>query len=536
MHRCLSIVEVQRAIFREVQTGPFGNATLARLARTCRIFQNAALDILWETLPSIRYLIQCLPPDLWKISIIDGYRHEIRFQRPMSSTDWEIFFRFSSRIRTISSLFQYTTPWFGQSLFNLKLYANSNVVIALSRPPSHGPLIPNLKTLCWTESNLEYVPLLQSLLARSLVDLSLPSSALRSPEMPMDLIGTRCPLLKIFCIQDDGSPSPIPINSQAIFSEIYMHLSSLESFEYHALDEVVIIGLSRIPTLVRLSGRLQNNLQLGRLGSYSTPLEFRSLESLALELGGNDLSTVASLLEIVHFSPREVSFILPLDSSSTPDELRLLFVALVNASDPERLSHISLTIPPGTTSGGIGQPISLFTIQPLLELPNVKSFTFDVECDISMDDAAIDALTERWPNLTKLSFNPSFGWGIQSGVTHRGLITLLTRCASLTEFALAVDFCEIDIPPSSIPLSRFGNEITSHCRRADFVTSVIEYPASIAAFLSDICPKLTEVTSFRDEDSDDSSVDDGYGNEWERVNEVLPGFLAVRKQYTGMSR
>jgi hypothetical protein len=64
MHRCLSIVEVQRTIFREI----YMDASLARLARTCRAFNDSALDVLWETLESFTILVQCLPRDLWRVA------------------------------------------------------------------------------------------------------------------------------------------------------------------------------------------------------------------------------------------------------------------------------------------------------------------------------------------------------------------------------------------------------------------------------------------------------------------------------------
>lgn len=70
MHRCLNIVEVQRSIFRQVDSLDH-QATLAGLARTCRAFSGAALDVLWATLDSFVYLIRCLPRDLWKIEFID---------------------------------------------------------------------------------------------------------------------------------------------------------------------------------------------------------------------------------------------------------------------------------------------------------------------------------------------------------------------------------------------------------------------------------------------------------------------------------
>ncbi|KAG9316788.1 hypothetical protein JVU11DRAFT_2852 [Chiua virens] len=101
---------------------------------------------------------------------------------------------------------------------------------------------------------------------------------------------------------------------------------------------------------------------------------------------------------------------------------------------------------------------------------------------------------------------------------------LFSRCAALTNFALAVDFRDVDKSPSTASLSRLGDVVTTHCSRADFVTSVINYPATIAAFLSDICPKLKRVTSHMDD-----------SGEWEEVNRLLPLFFAVRSQHLDSS-
>ncbi|KAG9316790.1 hypothetical protein JVU11DRAFT_2854 [Chiua virens] len=96
-HRCLAIVEVQRAIFHEVH-----KATLARLARTCQTFSNTALDILWENLASIMNLVRCLPEDIWEVS---NYGHrKTTFKRAMTRRDWEILSGYSSRIRSLSAL------------------------------------------------------------------------------------------------------------------------------------------------------------------------------------------------------------------------------------------------------------------------------------------------------------------------------------------------------------------------------------------------------------------------------------------------
>ncbi|KAG9309581.1 hypothetical protein JVU11DRAFT_10562 [Chiua virens] len=113
-HRCLNVVEVQQTIFVEVLDKPRGKGTLAKLARTChRTLSNTALNVLWARLPSITYLIRCLPPELWEI---EGHNmacsrvfpsstptdHAKTFRRLMLHSDWKIFFSYSSRVRSLS--------------------------------------------------------------------------------------------------------------------------------------------------------------------------------------------------------------------------------------------------------------------------------------------------------------------------------------------------------------------------------------------------------------------------------------------------
>ncbi|KAF9235551.1 hypothetical protein BU15DRAFT_13357, partial [Melanogaster broomeanus] len=107
-----------------------------------------------------------------------------------------------------------------------------------------------------------------------------------------------------------------------------------------------------------------------------------------------------------------------------------------------------------------------------------------------------------WPKLTQLSINAMTSWGRSTHITHQGLITLLSHCADLMEFALSVDFSGVDVPPSELPDSRPGNGVKNdNCLSATFVTSAISHPAAIAAFLSDICPQLTTVIAAWDQEN-----------------------------------
>ncbi|KAH0826689.1 hypothetical protein J3R83DRAFT_5080 [Lanmaoa asiatica] len=508
MHGCLNIVEVQRAIFREIHPQYKGLATLARLARTCRAFNSTALDVLWATLDSFVYLIQALPRDLWKIEPAD---RRMSFQRPMSLRDWEIFFRYSSRIRI---LFQSVGPEIFTQCSNL----GDDVIFALSTPPSYGPLIPYLRTLHWDKPNRKYASLLRLLLTPSLVSLELSYCALRSPEVSiLTSIGTVCPSLKTLgIISHKPFANILDAKGEKILSEALLCLHSLESLICPALDETAIVHLSHLPLLVELSLELQLDFQLEKVKPYVAPPAFASVQSLTLH--SSALSTLTSLLEPMRFKPSSVSFVVA--STPTPDALRLFFLALVSACGSEQLSRISLTtsserqrgIPPQQTRSNSTAP-----------------------CDIAIDDDAITTLTKHWPKLTVLLLNAKSGWGITSRVTHHGLITLVSRWAALTDLALAVDFSEIDGPHVDIPESRPGNGVTNDkCLVANFVTSAIMYPVTVAAFLSDICPELEAIKSSWNHSILGTDVDldemDIYRERWEEVENLLPAFSAVRRQ------
>ncbi|KAG9312513.1 hypothetical protein JVU11DRAFT_6907 [Chiua virens] len=377
------------------------------------------------------------------------------FQRAMTLSDWEIFFRYSSRVRSLTG--------FEPSRFCSSL--DSNVIFSLSHPPQYGPLVPCLQTLIWGKSKKEYAPLLQLLFTHSLVDATLPCFALCLPEISMQLT-SRCPSLKKINIQivdAYGSFSNTPhADSHPMLHDTLLRLHSLESVRclsstsVDSLTEDFMVHLFRRLSLIEVSLYLPNDLRLANIKPHLSPPAFASIEFLTLSC---KLSTLTSLLEHIHFKPRSVTF--TVIDACTPDAFHSFSIALANACDSKQLSQITLTMETEWLYDRERQDISLTTFQPLLMFPNVDSFTFDVICNISFDDHVIETLTKHWPKLTKFSLNPTFGWGIESQVTHHGLITLLSCCVGLVDVAITVDFTEIDRPHPLIPKSRPGNGFTT---------------------------------------------------------------------------
>jgi hypothetical protein len=66
-HVCLLPAEILCDIFttiREDDSKPSCRATVAALARTCRTFQEPALDVLWRDIKGFKPLLSCLPEDV----------------------------------------------------------------------------------------------------------------------------------------------------------------------------------------------------------------------------------------------------------------------------------------------------------------------------------------------------------------------------------------------------------------------------------------------------------------------------------------
>ncbi|KAF9235553.1 hypothetical protein BU15DRAFT_51277 [Melanogaster broomeanus] len=502
---------------------------LARLARTCRAFNSTALDVLWATLDSFALLVKCLPRDLWRIGPEDKKMVGCQvFQRPMTLRDWQVFFKYSRRVRVVEQSV-------GPERITGCLSLGDDVIFSLSNPPSYGPLIPRLRTLHWDKPTKKYASLLRMLFTSSLVTISLSTSGctLHSPEVTiLTSIGTACPSLRSLCISS-GTPFSnfLDIKGKKVLSEAVMNMYSLESLVCPALDEEAFIYLSRHSALNELSMELGSDFKLHIVEPLLTPPAFGSINILTLN--ARSLSTLTSILESMQFSPSQVSF--TVENSSPFYTLRLFFMTLVNACCSERLSQVSLSIAKGRPHPvPPPQQVTLSTFEPLLALPHINMFELDLPRGISLDDADIATLAKHWPKLTQLSINATTGWGTPTRITHQGLITLLSRCADLREFALSVDLSGIDVPTWELPDSRPGNGVKNdNCLTANFVRMAISHPAAIAAFLSDTCPQLRAVRALWDEDNLMAEANHDvvvYQERWEEVEFLLPAFTAVRRQ------
>ena len=66
MHAALQITEISEVIYKFLD-----RPTLARLARTCRAFEEPALDALWKVVDGIEPVARLLPDSMWVLKNAD---------------------------------------------------------------------------------------------------------------------------------------------------------------------------------------------------------------------------------------------------------------------------------------------------------------------------------------------------------------------------------------------------------------------------------------------------------------------------------
>ncbi|KAG6370631.1 hypothetical protein JVT61DRAFT_11259 [Boletus reticuloceps] len=125
MHRALEIQEILLNIFEWERRD---TSTLASLARTCHVFKEPALDLLWRELRNLSPLARCLPDASHRLPGENTYA----FSRPLAQTELDLLYRYTRRIRSIRD-FHY-----GLDLESVMTFLN---------PPTTRPLFPNLRTL-----------------------------------------------------------------------------------------------------------------------------------------------------------------------------------------------------------------------------------------------------------------------------------------------------------------------------------------------------------------------------------------------------
>ncbi|KAH7925147.1 hypothetical protein BV22DRAFT_1129254 [Leucogyrophana mollusca] len=403
--------------------------SLARLARTCRFFQEPALDALWAELESIHPLIRCLPGDVWM-----RRGSTVFYKKYLSPRHWITFHKYASRIRVLK--------------LPKPLSTTIQTLIALDDSPASAPLFPRLRHLEWFDTNAERLSYLRLFLAPSLVVLKADLRGLsESDPNVLSSLHTICPLIRTAVF------TKVPESKEAVaaISQAVCGWRHLQILQCDRLNKAAWAHVLRTPGLTvgdfHLPPRIAEFARTAGVPSSSSDL-FPSLSDLRLSSRNVNLAT--TLIEMMNHTP--TTFQLIVEHTPSSQSIHALFNAL-SERVVQSPSQLLLTGPDGDDP----PVITLEKMEPLLNFSSLRVLEMDSFCTFFFDDEALTEMALAWPNLETLWLYRK-RWEVPSGITFQGLFSLVQLCPKLNRLALAFDATAMD---SALPIS-YLNKVSNH--------------------------------------------------------------------------
>ncbi|KAH7931392.1 hypothetical protein BV22DRAFT_1053386 [Leucogyrophana mollusca] len=534
MHPCLLIPEIQLCVFYrlfDTDDGPLAwrapmdaRKTLAALARTCRAFQEAALDVQWGDLDCLARLIQCLPRDLWGMAPHKDTTliQVIVFHRPMVLSDWAIFHKYAPRVRSLSGAYGSTL-----TVPPMCIRISPEVFGELSSSPIKTTLLPNLTTLKWYLEPANF-PVLEQLLSTRLGSLIITTNShMMAPrELSMlSSLGDICPQLK--CLAFTGRiPSNGPI--MEVLSRSVCRLRRLEKLVCGMLTPSAMVCLARAPSLTHLTFMLPDSILPE---SHPRAPAFPGISSL--DISASSLVTVASFMEQTQASTDTLNVhcltaspaavIGQFFASLSPMNLGKTLTRIVINDLNEEVVLLDHVDPPGYI-------ITIEAFRPLLRYRDLLHLELEFQSDFILNDIDLKEIAGAFPCLEILLLNRTCGWRTPTRATSQGLLSVLGQCPSLRQLAVIIDFSSIESNQASLKYSR-GGIIFSRLDELHLGNSKLENPDAVAAFLSSILRADVWIATLWDDeameypDAGEAEAEE-YDRRWRAVRTLLDGTLA----------
>ncbi|KIJ61443.1 hypothetical protein HYDPIDRAFT_115914 [Hydnomerulius pinastri MD-312] len=507
MHRCLLIPELVCAIIAECDADPphwgpdkiSAQKTMASLARTCRIFKDPALDILWAHMSHLSQLILCLPIDAWMVTEppTRGEAKKTRIKtklcltRPLTESDWEIILSYTCRVRSLVFM---TAERQEQTLETL---------LRLFDSPTTPPLVfPNLRTFTWHDKREGMLPCLPRCLSPTLAVLSFnfrsqsrfPWSSLGIQKM-VDIVGSlahKTPdVIRFWCTV------PPPFDPVEMFSGLICGWTRLT---------VVGMPIPNTRALLHLA-----SLSLRKLfitipptwepieTTHGVSVQFPdSLEEL--RISGRTFAPCAHFLARLHAAPVSVGI-----SSRRPytgTEIQELAKVLSAQLSHQRLQE--LHVGTGGPEKDASHVLELKDLEPLSRFTQLKDLDLNELCLGNIGDGDIHHLVSAWPRLVRFLFGAHRRSPAGPRLSIIGLQSVLTQCPMLETLALPVDF---HFSPDMIITAEqpYSGVVHTRLRNLHVGYGSCNDPKSVAALLYAMLPPV-HVRCVDDDNDDDEEL------------------------------
>ncbi|KAG1751340.1 uncharacterized protein EDB91DRAFT_601541 [Suillus paluster] len=505
---------------------PVSCATLAALARTCRIFKEPALDTLWKDINGFKPLLSCLPES---VVYTFGLRGMLMLTRPLLNAEWRIIAQYAQRIRS-----------FRVSPTELEIIDDCVVQALISAP---SPLLPDLRSLVWLSGEESFFPLLHTLLRSTITSVQLDfSSSFSNPSFAKSAllasIGARClSIQELDCVYDGDSEE----SSDAI-CEALCGLRELSHLGTGALNAQALLRLASLPLLKSLHFSLRS-YDINETQSNPTPTHFSQLDQVHIttptpSVFNHCLRNIRFLscrtinlrveyndLDMDPYDPLDIpDFIVSISECFSPALEKLHFdfnLSFSTLLDRDILANPSFAL-------------GFDAIAPMLWFNCLTDLQLDWMCTSAIDDASLKTMARSWPQLENFSFGSAARWLVPPSLTFIGLVHLIHHCRRL--HSIEMPFCACPVDTNSEPFSKtIPNEKIT---RLFVGISPIVDPTAVACQLHIMLPKLTTVGLFDwlDAETPVPPPFEEFEDRWSKVNEFLGVITIIAKMREEMGQ
>ncbi|KAF8550850.1 hypothetical protein OG21DRAFT_1499526 [Imleria badia] len=471
MHAALQITEIS-----EVVCNLLDQPTLARLARTCRAFEDPALDALWKVMQGLEPLARLLPDSMWILEDADatGFQR-YKLVQPPSPEQWKLVRKYTSRMMVILGC---SAPLYLPSINRLQ-------AIAVHSPPSFEllpPLFPKLKAIKGAFPRPGYITFFYWLNAPSLTEMDI---SWFDGDLAIDFIsdmGTIYPNMKVFslhCLRDKDPPNAVISGlSKTIRSWnrlVRVELSTLD------LDTAAYEHLMRLESLTSLTLRLFYRC-LPRLRQAVLPQKpLPMLADLTLYDRDPHIPWMIEWLSCLHLSPSSLHCETG-GSFAEPQRVSDLYYAIA-----AQLCHKSLERITVHASSSPPAQVDLSSIRPLFSFSRLRYVNILHFCVPSLSDNDLLELATSWPLLQDLGVSY---WVEPPALmpTFRGFCHLLQHCPHLQHLCIVIDTRDSEWVDVARPI------VHNHGMHSlAFAYSSLDDPKRVASVLCAILPSLKKV-------------------------------------------
>ncbi|KAK7059974.1 hypothetical protein R3P38DRAFT_3252205 [Favolaschia claudopus] len=517
MHRCWEVSEIARKIVGAFPPDPpkdngslpwrQNRETLLRLAMSCRLLSEPALDLLWKKQISLQNLLKLLPTNLTlKIPIESSTPHG---EVPC----WKRFLFYSYRIRDI------------------QISDRESEMLHPLRSAPVNCIFPNILSIEWNITSPDTILHPELLLGPRLISVSLNLGYMLdfSEYAPLLLFMAVHNLsleeLKVFTHIPSGDAARD--FSEAFLDAIFACIIAskhLHSLRIPHLTEPMFRHLATVPHLRSLTFTHFRKFKVPHPRAQQPQLHrtiFPSLESLAI--------CANRLHDGVHELLLNSATDIPLkhleciaNVASSQEALHDIFAALPVHCSTGQLTGLTLWCESLALDDPETDPIGLQIYSPILRLRNLRHLRLKWPTGVALDDNVCSSMAEAWPYLITLKFyaNPN---NIDPDSTPSLNITSLSafarHCPHLFALQLSLDaarLAESDLDAARFP---FGQTTLGFLK---VMYSTIEDPQLVARFLRAIFPALRIL------DPTDNSLHEENGHSsmsarWREVQTLLAG-------------